>query len=124
MRFNRQNESHSDARRSLEDAGDNYNTADNPVVVVGRLTIEVRPKHGDCLGRFSLGPTIPLPGDCHTARSRDYPTVAVTPLKSTPITCGRGLSRSFITNLEEDLHILAPALVELAVYVGKSGGAR
>ena len=31
---------------------------------------ERRPKHGDCLGRFSLGPTIPLPGACHTARLR------------------------------------------------------
>lgn len=31
---------------------------------------------------------------------------------------------SFTTTLEEDLHILAPAPVELAVYVGKSGGAR
>ena len=81
------------------------------------------PKHGDCLGRFSLtGLTLPKPSDFHTTESRDF--LNVTPWQLPPITCGRRLSRSFTTTLEEDLHILAPALVELAVYVGKSGGAR
>ena len=51
-----------------------------------------RPKHGDCLGRFSLtGPTLPKPSDSHTTESRDFSNV--TPWQLPPITCGRRLSR-------------------------------
>ena len=58
--------------------------------IINRTGFYTRPKHRDCLGRFSLGPTIPMPGDFHTTESRDFPNV--TPLQLAPITCGRRLS--------------------------------
>ena len=59
--------------------------------------VRTRPKHVDCLGRFSLGPTIPIHGDLHTAESRDFPYV--TPLQHALIACGRSLSPARLSRI-------------------------